>query len=203
MKIKSVIEITAIASTISLLSFSKPVSAFTLVFDDVTAGVTHINDLEIDEKIYDVSFVGGSFLSLFGLPDSPDFKAPTFWGDDSGGLNALNAIMTALGDNTFIVDNGFVTWDAFFLPTKSCEDCPPGWTGYPWIKGLTDGNHGSSIDTISGFSADISWKTSNSVWRYAVFQESQSRSVPEPVSAIALLGGASAILLTHRKSKNK
>ena len=198
---KFVTEITKLVALVALCSLAKPASAFTLILDETTGGVTQINNLEIEEKIYDVSFVGGSFLDHFGMPDTPEFNAPTFWGDDAGGESALKAIMNALGNDAFIVDNGSVTWDAFFLPTKNCEECSIGWTGYPWISGLTDGNSSSSIDTVSGFSRDMSVSISNSVWRYAKFEESESRSVPEPIATIPILAVTVAGLLATYKRK--
>ncbi|MGD1716286.1 PEP-CTERM sorting domain-containing protein [Dapis sp. BLCC M172] len=97
-----------VATTVVLLfSGVSSAEAFTLLYEDPsdTQKVTGIEDLTIDGTEYDVSFEFGSFNDVFGNTGDLielEGKTPEFWGNYSGAMKAAQAIIDALGEDSYV-----------------------------------------------------------------------------------------------------
>jgi hypothetical protein len=111
------------AITILVISFSRSSEAFEIIFNNpsVPDYVVGINDLDIGGHNYNVQFVSGTFLGVFGDPTHPDFPPATlpFWGSQNGTLTVVSAIVDALNTvptASACALNSFQPYCPFFVP---------------------------------------------------------------------------------------
>jgi hypothetical protein len=120
---------TLTAVTILAISFSRPSEAFEIIFNSPSTPdyVIGINDLNISGHNYNVQFVSGTFLGVFGDPTQPSFPPATlpFWGNQNETLTAINTIVNAL--NTVPTEsacalNSLQPYCPFFIPYATDPD---------------------------------------------------------------------------------
>ncbi len=117
---KTLLAAAAATSAVLLFSGVSSAQAFTLLYEDPsdTQKVTGIEDLTIDGTEYDVSFEFGSFNDVFGnIGDLTELegKTPEFWGDLSGAGNATQAIINALGEDSYLYSDDTDLSDSFLV----------------------------------------------------------------------------------------
>ncbi len=139
-----------------------------------------INDLEVDGVSYNVSFVFGSYNSVF----SADF--PTFLGDETGANEAADALVTVLGAAPTVIGDPAGCCGILWVPFAdqylgNVNQYRAAQAGYQDGTGTTWQRFGTYLDNKT---AD---RTENN-WGFAVFT---ANTVPEPGS-LALVGLAFA-----------
>lgn len=113
--------VAALASVV--ISFTERAAAFNIVFNNPSEQdyIVGINDLQIGEGKYDVHFVSGTFVGVFGDPTSAGFPPSTlpFWGSSDQTVTAVSQIVGAL--NTVATQSACVNpiqppYCPFFIP---------------------------------------------------------------------------------------
>ncbi len=172
---------------VAALGWSVSAQATALTYNSSTGFATGIDDLAVGDKVYDVSFVYGSYADVFSA------SAPTFLNDESGaslaGTAILNfmkaqAVMPRLSNSSwdvlvpFLLENGGTTYKS-----KS----------YGYFAGLS-----GWIQFGDTGSTGVTDNYADRIWPLAVFTEEPASSVPEP-GTLALAGlGLAAVLMSRR-----
>lgn len=196
---------TAATSAVLLFSGVSSAEAFTLLYEDPsdTQKVTGIEDLMIDGTEYNVSFEFDTFSSVFGNTGDLielEGKTPEFWENSSGARNAAQAIVDALGEDSYVSTtlSGGLS-DIVLVPYKMDNYDPyyfwfwadnwvnPGWDWYldNWFSRT------SYNKTIATFNVvDLPSPPSD------------SDRVPEPSLILGLMGLGGLILRDKRKTRD-
>ncbi len=98
-----------------------------VLFDPIQPAAVGINDLVVNNEVYNVRFFYASFYDLWGDPTSPSFRHPVFFGDLVKTRTAvqtiadvLNSVRVPLGDELIVPEiagsNGTGLSNAFFTP---------------------------------------------------------------------------------------
>lgn len=169
-----------------------------------TGTVIGINELQIGDFFYDVSFDRANFNSLFGDPtdNNPPFTAPTFWLNQSGAEAAVAAI------------NQFLTAQGQFTTTQSGTNSFLGnqleyFIGYNFTDVTGPGNN-DLVSTVRGQFANSVWNSTSGVQNlirgggesqfiYAVFDN--ARAVPTPALLPGLIGMGIAALRKKKQAE--
>ena len=139
-----------------------------------------INDLEVDGLSYNVSFVFGSYNTVFAS------ELPTFLGDEVTANEAADALLSVLGAAPTVIGDPTACCGILWVPFADQYLGNSGQyratqTGYEDGSGATWQRFGNYLDTKTGD------RTENN-WGFAVFTVN---AVPEPGS-LALVGLALA-----------
>ena len=196
--------------TILVLLFSSLAQATALVYDVSGGKLAGIQNINVNGTLYDVSFIDGSYTSIFGDASNLAFTSS---GDATA---ASNALISALADGVVANDGNTYNFDT--NDVKLIEGC--GYTMYCYIltpygdytntSGLNYVSDSAAYvwnDTTSDFSTSypmaVDTDTGTGVTDYWLVYArwSPSTSVPEPAT-IALMGlGLAGVGFTRRRTR--
>lgn len=195
---------TALAFGVGTLMNTQQAKAFTLVVNPTSNVVTGINNLSISGSLYNVNFVGGSFLSIFGSPTSPNRPVP-FLGNPSGAQQAAQAIITALGSSAytdaFEFDGETFFFDTFLLPFNITANPRGNVGGLFTIASLTDTGFQPGVDGLGTIFLNENNFLEFSPYAVLTPVTTTPQTVPEPFVGGAILGLSSLALLSRRQKK--
>ena len=210
MKNKILSSVVGFFTLASVLTITSSASAFSLVrengsVNDSDTRVVGINDLSIEidneSKLFNIEFIVGSFNDVFGnTEDVSILEGDTpIWNEEDNARNATLAIINALGNEAFTVDEGndiTSQLDSFFVPYKANP------TNNLELQAFFDAPQ-TSEDSIS--TGSVLNLNSSLFFPFAKFRESATpvtTAVPEPSTAIAIFLLAGSGLLTNRSKKD-
>ncbi|RCJ18240.1 hypothetical protein A6770_06610 [Nostoc minutum NIES-26] len=137
--------------------------------------VSAIDGLVVAGKTYNVTFKVDTFVNLFGYPDNPDFKSPTFWNNSP--TSTVDSIISLLSNEPSIPQqiNNISYALVPYQGIKSGEES--------WYIANKVGDYITNWSNARGESKDT-FVLSNEKANYALFTTKPSMKVPEPNSAI-------------------
>lgn len=92
--------------------------ATTVIYNDPAARdwAVGVNDVIVGNARYNVDFVYGTFVALYGDPRDPDFQPFPFFDDPSLTLDATNAVADALnGEDPIAFLNPNLPWSSYLI----------------------------------------------------------------------------------------
>jgi hypothetical protein len=162
----------AVLSAVTIFVDATPAAAVQLIYSE-PGNVSKIEDLVVDGINYDVTFKYDSFFNVFGSPNNPDFKTPTFWNNSQTAQIAVNSIASLMNS---------------VQPTATkLNNYPSALVPYRGIGANNDSlfivskidNYITRWENIRGESQDIFTKGSD-IENYALFTaKEQPKSIPE------------------------
>lgn len=160
---------------------------------------TAIAGLEVGGELYDVTFELGTFIEVFGDPNSASFLPPAFWENLAGAQSAEGAIIDVLNDplncggqpcvgvisgSTF-TGQTIIPLNVDLMDPTLYQDCAPTRSGNAliWVRSTPTCNAEGRFFTDT--------------YVFAVFT---SKTVPEPTTLALLILGIAVVGATRRQA---